>query len=180
MNKYIFFFLLFSAASFAEMCPCLGNFNVIHIGDSLAQVQKICCPPAEIKKYKKTPDVPQEWIYSMSVNANGAVQGSIKMSVLFVNGEVETISVGSLGSMSYTDLCSPNSDASHRIRKGDSSKAVEAACGKPLFVNPPQTPEATQNQNMPEAVELRYPQNNPPTALIFDEQGKLKEIKPLT
>lgn len=165
--------LLFSPLSFAFMCPT--TFNQIDFGNTVAQVEQLCGPPAK-KELTDGPDTsPQEWNYYLpqqnNYNPNGNAQGTLKSTIaLDSQGRVVNITVNGISVSSMNNCGSV-------ISIGDSRQAVESACGKPGFINktsPTGSTAAIQAaEDANKQVELTY-NSSPPVTLIF-RQGVLAE-----
>lgn len=166
-------FIFISSQVFAWICP--NNFNQIVAGDSIEQVNIQCGKPASETQTEKTPSVPQEWTYYVTLNqsqyqtpgaamAQSSAGASVKMTIAFVKDKAVNISTQAM-SLSSTSICGAT------ISVGDSTKSIEAACGKPSFI---QKQEA-ENAKPLEIIEYKY-NTAPPNTLIF-ENGKLKERK---
>ncbi len=157
---------LFVCTAWADMfCP--NNFNSVNIGDSLDAVITACGKPDNKTSNNKKAEQPQEWGYYIAQDPTKP--GTMKLTIAFdATGNAINISVNGSG-MPQTQLC-PNG----QIQLGDSQDAVQAACGKPTFVN--QTLEA-QKAEVPETeiVEITY-NGAPPITFVF-ENGKLTQRK---
>lgn len=164
---YITLILLFSTPTFALFCP--KNFNQINIGDSLDTVAAVC-PPDEIKTYEATQMVPQEWEYfqklAQAIEVYPPLQGSVKMTVSFVNNKVVNLTVNGIG-VSMTEVCKGP------IKLGDSMDTIKATCGSPASVAE-LTPPGGINPP-PQITDLIY-HTKPPVTLVFTS-GKLTERK---
>lgn len=157
---------LFFSPAWADMfCP--NNFNSVNVGDSLDAVITACGKPDSKTTNNKKAAQPQEWGYYIATDPNKP--GTMKLTIAFdATGNAINISVNGSG-MPQTKLC-----ANGQIQLGDNQAAVEAACGKPTFVN--QTLEA-QKAEVPETeiVELTY-SGTPSVTFVF-ENGKLMQRK---
>lgn len=168
---------VYAANSYAFFCP--KNFNQIEFGDSMASVLQ-ACGAADSKVVKDAPDnTPQEWSYFVAQQSRGtmsnAAQGTIKTSFAFDgNGKLININVNGIGVATTSNCGSP-------VVLGDTRQTVQAACGKPSFVNQENQPTSGINANAnskteevdesTKLVELTY-SSTPPITLIF-EGGRL-------
>jgi len=172
---YLIFLLGFiSSASFAWMCPT--TFNQISPGDTIDQVIRQCGEPTSKDTVEKFPSVPQKWEYYVAVSqpyqatytpspsSNSPNFATIKMSVTFVNDKVINITVQDQ-SLANSTLCGL------AINTGDSTKRVEQACGKPVFIQKQDNPNAKPNL----ITQFKY-NAGAPNILIF-ENGRLKNRK---
>lgn len=172
--KSIFYLLLmlFSCTeSFAFFCPT--NFNQINIGDTLEEVIKQCGKPNKQKEVT-TPNenVVQEWGYynnaPVSPEPTNPPVATLKTNITFdKDGKAISISVNGIG-VGATSICGP------LIQIGNTRDQVEAACGKPVFLNKQNTPGDTTPKEI-KTTQVLY-ETDPPLTLIF-EDGKLKERK---
>lgn len=172
--------LTLSTIAYADFCPCPSSFNLIHMGDPLAQVLKSCCAPAHKKTYKKEPPVPQDWVYSIPAppNPGNATQGSVILLVRFddsgkiysmnVNAQtLESTNCSNTATVSF-DVNTPNT-----IQVGDSMEKVKTICGKPKSIQKGLPTE--DNTVTPTITELQYA-GPPPVTLIF-ENATLTQIQ---
>lgn len=171
MNSTKLFIILlastFSTSTFAMLCP--GNFNEINTGDSLATVKAACGAPTSENTTDSQANLPQEWVYYVSVNPafyqnisqNG--QASLKTTIAFANGKVTNMSVNGIG-VSSTAICGNN------IQIGDAQKSVEAACGKPAFINQGSGSQAGSQSaaKTTEITKLTYVVGGITTVLVFN------------
>src|SRR5579862_3341206 len=133
--------LLISTGAFAEFCPCPSSFNLIQIGDSLAQVNQVCCKPsAPPTIYKAEIPVPEKWTYNIvpPPNPGNATQASVEMLVTFDSTrKVTNITVNAQSltttNCSKTPVVSFDVNQPNAIKIGDTQETVKAACGDPLF-----------------------------------------------
>lgn len=173
MHYLILTAILLTPNTFAWVCP--NNFNQIVAGDTTAQIETQCGKPASQKTTQKAPNVPQEWTYYVGIDQRGyappnapmpqsSPSSSLKMTVAFVKDKAVNITMQAM-SLSSTSICGPT------ISVGDNMQTIEAACGKPSFVQ-------KQVSDQPDAIEVmeyKY-DTTPPNTLIF-ENGILKERK---
>lgn len=161
--------LLFTSAWADMFCP--KNFNSINIGDSLDTVIKACGKPDAKKTSKKQPFQAQEWVYYIA--SYPGMQGTLKTTVAFDNsGKVVNISVNGAG-LSETQICNVQGN-NPTIQFGDTTDKIEAACGKPAYIN--QTSAANGAPKPTEITELQY-NASPTTVTLVFENGKLTERK---
>jgi hypothetical protein len=110
-----------SNLAFALLCP--GNFSEISVGMTLEQ------------SAESQANTPQEWNYYVSANpafTENVSQNStatLKTTIAFSNGKVTNMSVNGVG-LSTTAICGGSP-----INVGDTQDQVQAACGKPEFIN---------------------------------------------
>lgn len=164
--------LCFTAKSFAFFCP--NNFNQINIGDTIQSVEAACGKPAKITKKDAPDNSPQEWNYyvqqtGMSVDASSE-RASIKTNIAFDNkGKAVNITMNNISTGS-AKMCGTN------IKIGMTREQVEAACGKPGFVNKQtqeNAPQENNNENKDANKLIEYLYNStPPVTLVFQD-GKL-------
>jgi hypothetical protein len=166
MKSILFIFtvslLVFSSAWADMFCP--NNFNSVNLGDSPDAVLTACGKPDSKTSNNRKAAQPQEWGYYIATDPNKP--GTMKLTIAFdADGKAINISVNGSG-MPQTQLC-----ANGQIELGDAQDAIQAACGKPTFVN--QTLEA-QKAEVPETeiVEFTYSSSSPPVTFVF-ENGKL-------
>lgn len=165
----------FATGSYAFMCP--STFNQIDFGDTIAQVEQQC-GKADKTESMEAPDdnQPQQWDYYLEQSTpNHALMlvqqenTTLKATFAFdAQGNLVNISINGVG------VGSTNNCGGSNISIGDTRKQVEAACGKPSFVNKqaPSPVQATaQGANM--QVTMTY-NSNPPVTLVF-RNGKLAE-----
>lgn len=177
--------LFYSTHSFAFFCP--NNFNSINFGDTIEQVQAQCGKPTSEKSYKSEGNVPQEWTFYIPASTTSTLgvpvgssppgpgtttanQGSMKVTVAFVNNQVANITSNGIG-VGATTVC-----RNQNIQIGSSMQDVKTACGKPvMIVNTNIAGENAQGTPPSDIVEWKYEGNT--TATLTFENGKLKERK---
>lgn len=178
LNHTLFFSIVmpFLAGNcFALTCP--NNFNVINIGDSIAQVEQLCGKADKTETADGPDNSPQDWDYYFPPTTpsptltNLAVQqqstGSLKATFSFdASGKLVNMMVNGI-SVSSTSGCGSS------VSLGDSRKSVESACGKPSFISKQNTGNNAQSDNANKQVEMTY-MSNPPVVLIFRD-GKLAD-----
>lgn len=154
--------VLFFSSAWADMfCP--NNFNSVNVGDSLEAVMTACGKPDSKSSNNKKAAQPQEWGYYIANDPSKP--GTMKLTIAFdADGKAINISVNGSG-MPQTQLC-----ANGQIALGDNQDAVQAACGKPTFVN--QTLEA-QKAEVPETEVIEITYNASPAVTFVFENGKL-------
>jgi hypothetical protein len=160
--------------SYAFFCPT--NFSQINYGDTIAQVEQTC-GKADKTVTKDAPEkVPQEWDYFLNqaapTNTLAPAQGTSKTALTFdASGKLVNITVNNVGIGSINTCGAP-------VSIGDSMESVEAACGKPGFVNKQQTTQPAPGSPASEEnkeVAMTY-NSTPPVTLVFIG-GKLTEKK---
>ena len=155
----------------ALLCPT--NFNQINLGDSIAAVKAACGIPVSEKTADATTSAPQEWNYYVSVNPaftqnmSQNQTASLKTTVAFDDGKVTNISVNGVG-VSNTSVCGGT------IQVGDAENTVQAACGKPAFINRGNgSQDGTQykdkNASANKTTVLTYQNGNTPVTLTFEK-----------
>jgi hypothetical protein len=146
---------------------CPNNFNSINPGDSIATVIAACGEPDVKTSNSKKATQPQEWAYY--IEQDPSKPGTMKLTVAFDQaGSAINISVNGSG-MPQTKLC-PNGE----IQLGDKQEAIQAACGKPTYIN--QTQEA-QKAETPETEIVQFTYNSTPSVTLVFQNGKLTERK---
>ncbi|HSW70422.1 MAG TPA: DUF2845 domain-containing protein, partial [Gammaproteobacteria bacterium] len=141
--------------------------NSINVGDSIATVLAACGEPDSKTSNNKKATEPQEWAYYVATDPSKP--GTMKLTVAFdENGMAINISVNGSG-MPQTQLC-----ANGQIQLGDTQEAVQAACGKPTYIN--QT-EAGQKAEVPETEILELTYRGPPSVILVFENGRLTQRK---
>lgn len=180
MKSYVRIFSLALTAlattgSYGFMCP--STFNQINIGDTITQVEEQCGKPAMVNKSDLPNNQPQQWDYylqpansSNNMFTAAQTQGTLKTTFAFdASGTLVNITVNGTG-------VGTSSNCGGTVSIGDSRKSVEAACGKPSFINsqtPAPTAAGTDDKDANKQIEWTY-QSTPPVTLIFRE-GKLAE-----
>ena len=159
--------LLTLSPAWAIFCP--NNFSQINPGDSVDSVKQICGKPDAEKTYTAEQSKPQQWTYYLQLSL--PLQGTIAMSVAFVQDKAISITVNGVGA-STTPICGGT------IKLGDSTKAVKAACGNPVIVSETTTsPEDQLKQDAANKMtEITY-NSNPPVTLVF-KAGLLQASSP--
>ncbi len=117
--------------SFAFFCP--NNFNQIYAGSTMEEVTAACGKPDKQDDAIVKSEPPQEWSYftpQPSNIVNGlAPKTSFKTQVTFdASGKAINITVNNAAT-NNTNICGRN------IQVGDTRDTIEAACGKPSFIN---------------------------------------------
>lgn len=161
-------------ASFAFFCP--NSFNQIYAGSTMEEVIATCGKPdkQETQEIKSQP--PQEWSYFIPqapTLINGMTsRGNLKTQIVFdASGKAINITINNM-STNNTQICG------RMIQLGDTRDTIEAACGKPSFINK-QNPEASPGElsnalgNTPPPMQITTFTYGS-TTLTF-ENGKLKE-----
>ena len=162
--------LFFSNLSIALLCPT--NFNQFDVGNTMEKVIQMCGNPDSVKETKKpNENVPQEWNYYVPQTVSSGTayqqQGTLKTDIVFdANGRAINISVNGIG-VGASTICNNKT-----IQLGDSRESVQAACGKPVYINK-QIPPGEEAPRDIVTVEFTY-NTNPPVHLLFRE-GKLVE-----
>ena len=181
MKKIIIFLsaiaCIFSVNTFALFCP--KNFNQINPGDSVEKVLQLCGIPDAKKTFPSEANVPQEWNYYAKPNPPD--QGTLKMTIAFVNNQAVNITVNGT-SLTATPLCNntmqngfTQNQSNNTIQTGNTQEQIEAACGKPAFINKGNMPTGSPAANPIQITELTY-NGTPPIILVF-ENGILKNKK---
>lgn len=155
---------IFTHPAYAFFCPT--NYNQINEGDSIEQVEQQCGKPDAKKSYKAEPNAPQEWDYFIKLDPTS--QATVKMAIVFDNNQVMNINSNS-ASLTTTQMCGTT------IQIGDSPETIEAACGKPAFINKggqKGTEDASAAITM---TEITY--NSALSMTLIFENGKLKGKK---
>jgi hypothetical protein len=145
--------LLPTASAYAMFCP--GNLNQINIGDTTAQVIAQCGKPDKQASEKSSPDVPQEWGYYITADAQQQI--TLKVNVTIVNKKAVNITANGM-SLNYTTLCNGVT-----IQVGDTADSIQKACGKPQFIN---KSEPTSTTDMSTSTTTTFQYGN--TTLTFE------------
>lgn len=151
----------FTTSSYAMFCP--SGFNQINIGDTIAQVTKVCGAPTSQSSEDSTADKPQEWTYY--VKSQPSDQSTLRMTVAFTSGKVTNMSVNGIG-LTNTQICGGNT-----VQVGDDQKSVKTVCGDPAFIAQSNLPAAAKDTV--KVTTLIYNTSAEPISLIFNN-GKLK------
>lgn len=166
---------LSSSVSFAFFCP--NNFNQIYAGSTMEEVTAACGKPDKEDTTVVKSEPPQEWSYftpqaSNVVSGLGA-RGDFKTQITFdASGKAINITVNNT-STNNTNMCG------RVVQVGDTRDTVEAACGRPSFIN-------KQDQQAANTGELSNALGNTPAPVqvttytyggktLTFENGKLKE-----
>jgi hypothetical protein len=173
-KSLILLVFLITTNSFASTCP--NGFNVINRGNTVDEILQLCGPPSKPPHtYKLAASVPQEWLYYIPANSTDPSQGSVKMSVVFLNDKVTNITVNSQ-SLINTGLCGASTnvnDTSKSIKTSDSMQTVKTACGAPSFINKGQAQDNAPDG--PQITELEY--NGASSVILVFENNKLTTSK---
>ena len=163
------YLILKSTLAFAWFCPT--NFNDVSPGDSIDRVLQQCGNPSSQKTYQSKSNLPEEWSFFITMTPSGASPGlspqpSLKMSAVFLNNQLVNINVNGTSLVS-TSICGGT------IQLGNTPAMVQAACGKPSFINQGQPP-----QNAPSATEVtEFTYSGSPSVTLTFENGILKSRK---
>lgn len=152
--------------SFALFCP--KNFNVIAMGDNIADVRQKCGAPDTDMKKEVEKEGPQEWSYflpqTVATGTSYQSTGTLKVTIAFdKSNRAININVNGIGVGESTICGNP-------IKLDDSRETVKAACGKPAMVNKNindgDQSSATPADNKDTIEEYQY-LSNPPVVLVF-------------
>src|SRR3990167_11127537 len=124
--------------SYAFMCP--STFNQVDIGDTISQVKQQCGKADIVTKTEMPNNQPQQWDYYLQTSSTSnnmftqaETAGTLKTTFAFdAAGKLVNISVNGTGVGTSSNCGTP-------VSIGDTRQSVEAACGKPSFINS-QTP----------------------------------------
>ncbi|OGT45685.1 MAG: hypothetical protein A3E83_02915 [Gammaproteobacteria bacterium RIFCSPHIGHO2_12_FULL_41_20] len=149
------FTLFITPSVWAIFCPT--NFNQINPGDNLDTVKQLCGKPDAEKTYIAQQSQPQEWSYFLQLAP--PLQGTVKMTVAFVENKAISINVNGVG-VSSTQACG------NTIQMGSTTETVKAVCGKPILVNETAASSTDQQNAANTMTEITY-NTNPPVTLKF-------------
>lgn len=163
--------------SYGFMCP--STFNQVQIGDTISQIEQQCGKADIVTKADLPNNQPQQWDYylqpsstSNNMFTQSETTGTLKTTFAFdAAGKLVNITVNGTGVGTSSGCGSP-------VSIGDTRQSVEAACGKPSFINsqtPAPAPAGADDKDANKQIEWTY-NSNPPVTLIFRE-GKLVEKK---
>jgi hypothetical protein len=190
---FAFFTLLLSVNAFAMFCP--KDLKLINVGDSIEDVKKQCGAPDSETNYPKTVLVPQEWDYFKKALPTDTVNSKIAVNIKdnqIINITLTTSSRKKL--LCAEAIATNNQDAIQAncintaeeqinvsdtticgkiIQVGDSTDDLQAACGKPDFINHSELNDKTEATIM---TDLKYLTPTGAVTLVF-EAGKLVQQK---
>lgn len=160
--------------SYGFMCP--STFNQVNMGDTIAQVEQQCGKADIVTKTDMPNNQPQQWDYYLQASSTSnnmftqeQTAGTLKTTFAFdAAGKLVNISVNGTGVGTSSNCGTP-------VSIGDTRQSVEAACGKPSFINSQTPPAAADDNDANKQIEWTY-NSTPPVTLIFRE-GKLAEKK---